>query len=168
MSKSETSSVEDAIKRILGDHVSTLQAVPPRYIFLELRPENFKYDLKRLIDELGIWHISTISGVDLKDSIELIYHLWCDRYSVGIFIRVKLPRDDPKIESISDILPGAVLYEREVYDLLGVRFLGHPALERLLLPEDWPDGVYPLRKDVSLEEARKFMLGKRAKRNADS
>jgi NADH-quinone oxidoreductase subunit C len=52
---------------------------------------------------------------------------------------------------VVSLLPGAVLYEREVHDLLGVVFDGHPSLERLILPDDWPEGVYPLRKDYKVE-----------------
>jgi len=57
------------------------------------------------------------------------------------------------------LVPGAILYEREVHDLLGVVFDGHPDLSRLILPEDWPEDVYPLRKEYSPEELRKLIAG---------
>ncbi len=93
--------------------------------------------------------ISTITALDLGDEIELDYHFWCGRTEATI--RTEVSKSRPEIETITDIIPGASLYEREVFDLLGVIFLGHPDLSRLVLPEGWPREQYPLRKDWSLE-----------------
>ncbi len=158
MEKENEALILKIIKEIFGEYFISYEAISPNKIFVEIKRENFKFNIKRLIEKLDIWHISTITGTDFEDSIELMYHLWCDKYKTLISIKLKLPKDNPVIESISDIMPGAVLYEREVYDMLGVQFLGHPMLEHLLLPEDWPRGVYPLRKEVPLEKVRKIML----------
>ncbi|RLG90884.1 hydrogenase large subunit, partial [Candidatus Bathyarchaeota archaeon] len=64
--------------------------------------------------------------------------------------------EKPVVPTITDIIPGAVLYEREVHDLLGVAFEGHPDLSPLVLPEEWPERVYPLRKEYTLEKLRKL------------
>jgi len=93
--------------------------------------------------------ISTITALDLGDEIELDYHFWCGRTEATI--RTEVSKSRPEIETITDIIPGASLYEREVFDLLGVIFLGHPDLSRLVLPEGWPREQYPLRKDWSPE-----------------
>ncbi|MGQ9515602.1 MAG: hydrogenase large subunit [Thermoproteota archaeon] len=98
-----------------------------------------------LLERFKFTMISTISGVDLGEGIELNYHLWCENAEVTIKNKIS----KPETETITDIMPGATLYEREVFDLLGVRFLGHPDLKRLILPESWPEGQYPLRKDWS-------------------
>jgi NADH-quinone oxidoreductase subunit C len=66
---------------------------------------------------------------------------------VEVTVRASLPRDKPTIETIGDVRESAYLYEREVHDLLGVEFTGHPNLARFLLAEEWPEGVYPLRKE---------------------
>lgn len=63
-------------------------------------------------------------------------------------LRVGVPGDDPVVPSLTDTYPGTNFYEREVYDLLGVRFDGHPDLTRILLPDDWEG--HPLRKDTSV------------------
>jgi NADH-quinone oxidoreductase subunit C len=60
-------------------------------------------------------------------------------------LRVQIPADDPTAPSLFDIHPGAEALEREVYDMFGIRFTGHPDLSRILMPEDWEG--YPLRKD---------------------
>ena len=64
---------------------------------------------------------------------------------VGIIVRTRLPRIEPHITSVTDLWPGANWHEREVFDLFGITFDGHPDLRRLLLPDDWVG--HPLRKD---------------------
>jgi len=63
-------------------------------------------------------------------------------------VRLQLPGDDPSVETITDLYPGAEALEREAYDMFGVRFIGHPDPTRILMPEDW-DG-FPLRKDYDI------------------
>ncbi len=65
-----------------------------------------------------------------------------------IRIRVQLPEDDPTLETLFFLYPGSEAMEREVYDLLGIKFVNHPDLTRILMPQDW-DG-HPLRKDYSV------------------
>lgn len=104
-----------------------------------------------LKDKYGLKHIVTITGTDLGDSIELIYHLSPLDRRILINVKVKVSRDDPHVKSIVSLIPGAIFYECEIHDLLGVVFDGHPNLERLILPDDWPEGVHPLRKDFKVE-----------------
>jgi NADH:ubiquinone oxidoreductase subunit C len=61
-------------------------------------------------------------------------------------VRVNLPLNDDEAPTITDVIHGALLYEREIHDLFGVKFEGHPNLEPLILPDDWPKDVYPLRR----------------------
>lgn len=117
----------------------------PRRLFVRVKAEDYKEAIRRLVEEKGILHISTITGMDTGKEIEILTHLFGQ--GVEVTVTTATSRDDPKMDSITDILPGATFYEREVYDLLGVKFEGHPNLKRVLLPDDWPEGVYPLRKD---------------------
>jgi len=66
-----------------------------------------------------------------------------------------LPLKNDVIPTITDIIPGALLYEREIHDLFGVKFEGHPNLEPLILPDDWPADNYPLRKNRTQKGNRK-------------
>jgi NADH-quinone oxidoreductase subunit C len=59
----------------------------------------------------------------------------------------ELPRDKPGVHTVSDILPPAGIYERQIHDLLGIGFTGHPDLKRIILNEDWPADEFPMRKD---------------------
>ncbi len=95
-------------------------------------------------------HLSTITGMDVGDAIALIYHYALEGCQLNV--RCLVPREEDRIDSITPVVPAAVLYEREVYDLLGVEFVGHPDLRRLILPEDWPEGNYPLRREEAAED----------------
>ncbi len=96
----------------------------------------------------GEYHFTTITGADLDgDDIELTYFLWLLPQRLRVVIKASTPKEDPRVQSIVNVTPAANLYEREVYEMLGVRFEGHPKLEKLFLPEDWPENVHPLRRD---------------------
>jgi len=68
-----------------------------------------------------------------------------------VSVNVRAPKEAPLLQSLVDLIPGAAIYEREVHDLFGVEFEGNPDLSPLLLPDGWPEGVYPLRKWWSTE-----------------
>jgi NADH-quinone oxidoreductase subunit C len=89
--------------------------------------------------------LSNETGVDYKDRIEVVYHLFSYRHHHGCVLKVKLPRDNPVIVTVEHIWSAANWMEREIFDLLGVTFEGHSDMRRILMPEDWPG--YPLRKD---------------------
>lgn len=83
---------------------------------------------------------------------EMAYHLLSIRRKERVRLKVKLSGLDPVIESVTPVWPSANFFEREVFDLFGIRFLGHPYLRRIMLPEDWEG--HPLRKDYPVEGFR--------------
>jgi NADH-quinone oxidoreductase subunit C len=83
---------------------------------------------------------------------EVSYHLLSHARKERVRLKVKLMGDDASLESITGVWPSANFFEREVFDLFGVRFLGHPNLRRILMPEDWEG--HPLRKDYPVEGYR--------------
>ena len=91
--------------------------------------------------------LSNLSGVDRKndDLIEVWYHLFSYGKRHQVALRATTPRPDPVLPTVSHLWPIADWLERECWDLLGVRFVEHPDLRRLLMPEDWVG--HPLRKD---------------------
>ncbi|MGA7791534.1 MAG: NADH-quinone oxidoreductase subunit C [Candidatus Acidiferrales bacterium] len=105
--------------------------------------------------DLAFTYLSDVTGVDrfpIEPRFELNYHLLCMSRRETIRLRVRLPGEDPVIESVVSVWPTANWHEREIFDLLGIRFEGHPNLRRMLLPEDWEG--YPLRKDYPVEGPR--------------
>jgi Ni,Fe-hydrogenase III large subunit/Ni,Fe-hydrogenase III component G len=104
--------------------------------------------LKILLAEDKNAGISAITGVDLGETIEVMYHIRTHRTIVTI--RTQVPKKDPRIKTIVDLLPGANFHEREIADLFGLTFEDHPDSGRLVLPEDWPKDLFPLRKDADV------------------
>lgn len=93
--------------------------------------------------------LESLTAVDNLDNITVVSHLYSITHRHWIALKVRLPREEPKVDSLCTIWPAANWFEREVYDLFGVIFTGHPDLRRILLPEEWVG--YPLRKDYSDE-----------------
>ncbi len=105
----------------------------------------------------GLYHLSTITGMDLGEEIALLYHFWEGRRFVQV--RTQVPKADPRLPSVSSLIPSATLYEAEIQDLLGVVFEGNPYVgKKLLLPDSYPpEAPPPLRKDADPEKIRKMM-----------
>ncbi len=87
------------------------------------------------------------SGVDTRSAVEILYHFSVDDIGLIVSLRVTLDKKDLKIESLAPKMKCAEWIEREIHELLGVDFVGHPNLSHLLLKNDWPEGNYPLRRD---------------------
>ena len=86
-----------------------------------------------------------LTGVDYGAELGVVYHLRSTSLGHIVVLKVKTPdRENPEFQSVTDIWKTADLHEREVYDLLGIKFTGHPDLRRLFLDSSWG---YPLRKD---------------------
>lgn len=99
--------------------------------------------------------LSDITCLDVFPSeprFEVLYHLLSHSRKDRVRLIARVPGGDPSLESIVGVWPAANFFEREVFDLFGVRFLGHPNLRRIMMPEDW-DG-HPLRKDYPVEGYR--------------
>ena len=100
-------------------------------------------------------YLSDITCVDWHPSeprFEVIYHLLSIPHKERVRLKVKLSGENPALDSLTSVWPGANYFEREVFDLFGVRFNGHPYLRRILMPETWEG--HPLRKDYPVEGYR--------------
>jgi NADH-quinone oxidoreductase subunit C len=94
-------------------------------------------------------YLFCLTCVDWKTHFTMVYHLSSTDHRHTIVIKSNLDRNDPQIDTVSDIWKGANFFEREVYDLFGVKFIAHPDLRRLIMPDDWKG--WPLRKDYEDE-----------------
>lgn len=98
-------------------------------------------------------HLNCLTALDNgveKQTMEVIYHLTSIPYGHQLALKVTLDRKNPAIDSVSVIWKSANWHEREAYDLMGINFIGHPDLRRILLPQDWEGN--PLRKDYQEQE----------------
>jgi len=105
--------------------------------------------------ELAFTYLSDVTAVDRfpnEPRFELNYHLLSLSRRDTLRLRVSLPGDAPVIETVIPVWPTANWHEREIFDLFGIRFEGHPNLRRMLLPDDWEG--HPLRKDYPTEGPR--------------
>ncbi len=103
----------------------------------------------------GYTAFQDVTAVDWYPSVprfQVVYHALSHRYKEVIRLRVLLDEADPAVDYITPVWPGANYYEREVFDLFGIRFEGHPNLRRIMMPEEWAG--HPLRKDYPVEGYR--------------
>ncbi|MBN1392110.1 MAG: NADH-quinone oxidoreductase subunit C [Sedimentisphaerales bacterium] len=135
---------------------SRLSTIKNKLIAIEQKPRNRIYLLceaensytvnKFLFEEVPLRFVIA-TGIDSDNCFEVLYHYAYDQ--IGCIVTLKAfirDRENPAIESITPFLPGAEWIEREIHDILGIDFKNHPDMRRLILADDWPDGVYPLRK----------------------
>ncbi|MBN1823273.1 MAG: NADH-quinone oxidoreductase subunit C [Endomicrobiales bacterium] len=115
--------------------------------YIEVNPAYICEIAEVMHNKLGFRFI-TISGVDARKHIELIYSFADDKSGDVVSIKTKLfNKKDPAIDSLSKLIKGASWIEREVHEFFGVKFAGHQDLNHLLLGEDWPEGDYPYRHE---------------------
>jgi NADH-quinone oxidoreductase subunit C len=96
--------------------------------------------------------VTCVDWFPSEPRFEVVYHLLSIPKKERVRLKVRLDGGSPALDSVTLVWPAANYFEREVYDLFGVRFAGHPYLRRLLMPEDWEG--YPLRKDYPVEGYR--------------
>lgn len=125
----------------------TTRPAPTRIVSLLSTPDDLVPIVVALrVKRLG-W-LSAITGIDPgveSGVLEVLYHF--STAAAIITLRVRVPRDHPAVDTLSDVIPSAEVFERELHEMFGVDVVGLRNQEKLYLPDDWPDGVYPLRKD---------------------
>jgi NADH-quinone oxidoreductase subunit C len=137
--------LDDLRKKFKDDIIEVFDKSPKR-VYVEIRPDSIVQVASYIFKDLKA-RFNTASGVDLRYHMEILYHFLIEDINLLISLRVKLQKPKLEIDSLSPIFEGSSWIEREIHEILGINFKGHPDLKRLLLPDDWPEGVYPLRRD---------------------
>ncbi|MCG2735967.1 MAG: NADH-quinone oxidoreductase subunit C [Candidatus Methanoperedenaceae archaeon] len=106
---------------------------------------------------MGFDHLSVITGVDYVDRVEVIYNFFSYKKKQNLALKVVLDHGAPAVDSVRSIWKVADWLERETYDLVGIKFNGHPDLRRILLPEGWIG--HPLRKDYDMSIEQFVTIG---------
>ena len=96
-----------------------------------------------------IVHVSSVDWPDDEDRFEVVYEFYSMKKRHRIRLKTRVSESDCAVDSLTDLWKGADFMEREVYDMMGIRFRNHPDLRRILMPDDYAEG-YPLRKDFPL------------------
>ena len=140
---------EDVLSRIkatLQDRLLGLEERSVKRVFIEVSPNDVPEASRLMFQDLQA-RFQIATGVDTPAAIEVLYHWALDSLGCVVTVRTRLNRENPEIESIAPLCPAAEWIEREMWELLGIRFRNHPDLRHLLLRDDWPEGKYPLRRD---------------------
>ena len=117
------------------------------WVVVIIDAQNWKDIAGKLYNTEGLEfdYLFCLTCVDWKTHLTLVYHLTSTLHRHTLVLKSKLDRNNPEIETASDLWRTAEFHEREVYDLFGVKFLNHPDLRRLFLTDEWKG--WPLRKD---------------------
>jgi len=138
------------IKSALGDRLLDLQQPSAKRVYLEVDSQVIPETASVLSGDLRA-RLQTASAIDAPRQIEILYHWAFDAVGLVVTVRTRIDREQPKIASITAICPSAHWIEREMWELMGISFAGHPDMQHLLLLDDWPAGKYPLRRDYQRE-----------------
>lgn len=129
---------------------ATVKVHAPRRTYIRIPREQLP-DLARFLYADKKCRLSIATGIDTREGIEILYHFSHDESGTFYNIKILVPKDDPKVKSIATFLPAANWIEREMHELLGVDFTGHPNLKPLLTSDTWPADLHPLRRDYANE-----------------
>ena len=141
--------IETELKGRLGAGLERTESPGPARLFVDVDRSALRAAAKALIDLGGRYMVGIgTDEIARKGTLGLIHTFAFDADHAAVVLRTAAPAADPVFDSITPDIPSAGWSEREYQDLLGMRFTGHPKPKRLILADDWPDGVYPLRKEV--------------------
>jgi NADH:ubiquinone oxidoreductase subunit C len=148
----DTTTALQSAEAILQPWAINVTRPRPEQIDVQIAPENLRAAVSAL--RTAKWgYLSAITGLDLpakpedassENQLEAIYHICFGAAITNL--RVKVTYSNPVIPTITDLAATAILYERELMELFGFDIDGIPVKDRLVLPDEWPVGVYPLRK----------------------
>ncbi len=147
----------DQLRQRFSDFIERADLPADNRLFVYIKPEAVKGICEYICRDLDARYVITIGADDRPYSGHfLVSHDFAfdDDHILGGVV-CELPAEDPRIDSISDVIPAASWAEREMRDLVGIEPIGHCYLKRLVLPDEWPDDVHPLRKDVSWDHVPK-------------
>jgi NADH-quinone oxidoreductase subunit C len=123
-------------------------------VYVRVNRENLKKLCQIIFHDLKA-KFSIATGLHVREGFEVLYHFTFDKDQFICTIRTLAPHDDPKLDSLTAIIPGARWIEREIYDILGVQFTGHPNLKRLVKAEHLSENEFPFRKDFDIQKFKK-------------
>jgi Ni,Fe-hydrogenase III component G len=136
--------VSELIKSKFNNKVEILEKSKKR-MYVSAAKDDTKDIVQYLFSNMGA-RFSIATAIDTRLGVEILYHMAFDKDGMIVSVRTLVAKPELEMPTFTDIIPGTEWIEREIHEMFGVDFIGHPRLERLLLPDDWEDGVYPFRK----------------------
>jgi membrane-bound hydrogenase subunit beta len=132
-------------------HIRGIKKTEFFHIWLKIDRSIIKNFVKHLIKLDNYPHFAVSSGYDMGENIEIVYHFsifyGLKGKEININVTVELPKKDPTIDTITDLIPGALISEQEKQEMLGIKVINIPKDTRVFISEDYPEDTYPWRKD---------------------
>jgi len=142
--------IEDIVKEIksaVGKYIKGVTVKNSQRVYIDIDPGKIREVAIYLWRDRGARYVIA-TAIDNRTSFEVLHHLSLDREGGAmVSLRSILDRDKPSMPSLAVEIKAVNWIEREMNELMGIEFVGHPDMRRLVLSEEWPQGVYPLRKD---------------------
>lgn len=137
----------NSIKEKFSGRVKDIFENSAKRVYITLDKKDIIDFASYLFKDLGL-RFAIASGIDTPEGLEILYHFSHDKTPLIVTLRVLIEdKNHPEIDSIANLIRGAEWIEREMWEMLGINFKGHPNLKRLLLADEWPEGKYPLRHE---------------------
>lgn len=143
----EAEEVVEQVNSELGEVLTEINSPKPERHYVLGEKDRIR-DIAEIIYEQLEGRLATITGRDIERGIQLLYHFVFDSAGFYFTVRLQLDREQPEVDSIHEIIPGAAAVEREISDFLGVEVENVRSAENFLKFEGLPDDYYPLRQDV--------------------
>lgn len=147
--------MDELLKKIgdrFGSRIMNVRKHSEKRAYVDIRPKDIIDTAKFLLKELGL-RFNIASAVDDFGGFEILYHFALDRSGLVLTVRAVLEdKTNPSIDTITGVTRSAWWIEREMHELFGIAFNGNKDLRPLLLADDWPKGVYPMRKDFIVQQ----------------
>jgi len=137
--------IKELNNKFNADITETVKRHDKRYV-VTINPSSIVQITEFLYKEAGCRFIIA-SALHTKKGFEIYYHFSKDETGLVLNIHVILSQENPRIESLSNIFNASNWIEREIHELFGIDFINHPNMEKLLSDGNWPEGVYPYRKE---------------------
>lgn len=136
----------EIVKEKLGSRAVKIFEKNVQRCYIDVAPDGIVETARLLFRDLGCRFV-TASGIDTPAGFEILYHFSEDKTGKIFTLRTLIAgKTNPEIDSITPVICNAEWIEREIYELLGIKFRNHPNLKRLLLSDNWPRDKYPLRQ----------------------
>ncbi len=151
-------SVIDALKEKLGTMIRDIAQPRKRRIYLIVDREDVQQAARTIFYDMG-GRLCTASAIDTRPGVEIIYHFYIEHPEYEpmlVNLKTLAPKPDLVTKSVGAVFKAAEWIEREIAEMFGVTFEGHPDPRKLLLADDWPEGLYPYRTDYPQKEVEGF------------
>ena len=139
--------IADLLREELGDRLLSSSTPSERKVLMSVAPEAIREAVEVLLGKGARFII--IAAIDVGLDVELLYHF--DLAGKVVVMRTRLPKENPATDSVADLTPAAEWAEKEAAELCGVSFRAHPKPGHLVLPDEWPEGNFPLGKPFKLK-----------------